>query len=92
MALAVSDNGNNDPRKTLAPEGAVNIPAVELSGVNVSVGLHPGDPSKKMILIGPVMLVLPFDPDAARTIARGLTGIEIASAGQLPPRPPDILH
>lgn len=88
VALAVSDLPKV-PR-TLVDGSArqVEIPGVEVAGVNVSVAPHPVDPSKKALFIGPLMLVLPFDLEMARVLATGLTGIEIVVAGGGPPLPP----
>lgn len=70
----------------------VQVPAVDLANVNVQVGNHPLDPSKKAMIIGPVMLVLPFEPDAARAVASALTGIDIVPTNFSRLGTPGILH
>ena len=59
----------------------VQVPVIEIGGVNLSVGAYPKDPTMKAILIGPVVLALPLSDDAAKVVVRGLTGIEIVRPG-----------
>lgn len=66
------------------PAKGVQVPAVDLANVTVTVGTHPVDPTKKAMIIGPVMLVLPFDPEAARVVASALAGIDIVPASAIP--------
>lgn len=55
----------------------LDIPVVELGTVKLAVSRAPADPSKRAFFIGPVILQVSFDDDAAKVLVRALTGIEL---------------
>ena len=63
------------------------IPFVPIGGAGIGVGRDPqGRPT---IFVGPLVLAIPLEGDAARTIAAALSeaGIIVAGPGDLPPPP-----
>jgi hypothetical protein len=53
---------------------------IPLSGVNIRVGFVPGKPNEKMILLGPITLMLPLSEEGRKAIVEGLTGVQLVAA------------
>lgn len=92
MGLALSDKPPRVPPTIGLGAQPVNIPGIELANVNVTVGRHPSDASKRAMMIGPVILVLPFDDESARQLASAFSGIQIVPANTALSRRDELLQ
>lgn len=56
---------------------------VPLQGVNISIGFANGDPTQKIMLVGPITFVIPVDEPLRKAIVTGLTGVQLAKPGDV---------